>query len=152
MLTVWSSACKVKCILCSSWPASTPPSPKEPHWWKLQLLSVTSTTKFDGQVFLMETITLSDFHSSIFDPLLCTGTRWIVDKVMIENSLNSVLICDIHTARFPLDCNRAAVCPCTLFRLHFCRHSEGCALYHIFKKITFEQGSQCLITFFDGFR
>ena len=63
---------------------------------------------------------------SIFDPLSCTGTQWIVDKVMIEHSLHSVLICDIHTARFPLDCSRAAFCPCTLFRVRCRPHSEGC--------------------------
>ena len=43
-----------------------------------------------------------NFPHSIFDPLSCTGTKWIVDKVMIKNSLHSVLVCDIHTARFPL--------------------------------------------------
>ena len=63
---------------------------------------------------------------SIFDPLSCTGTQWIVDEVMIEHSLYSVLICDIHTARFPLDCSRAAVCPCMLFRVRRHPHSEGC--------------------------
>jgi hypothetical protein len=42
---------------------------------------------------------------SIFDPLSCTGTQWIVDKVLIEHSLQFVLSCDIHTARFLLDCN-----------------------------------------------
>ena len=70
----------------------------------------------------------SYFTHGIFDPLSCTGTQWIVDKVMIEHSLHSVLICDIHTARFPLDCSRAAVCPCTLFRVRCRPHSEGCAL------------------------
>ena len=44
-----------------------------------------------------------------------------------SHSLHSVLICDIHTVRFPLDCNRAAACPCTLFRVRCCPHSEGCA-------------------------
>ena len=58
--------------------------------------------------------------SSIFDPLCLTGTQWIVDKVMKEHSLHSVLICDIHTVRFPLDCSRAAVCPFTLFRVRCC--------------------------------
>ena len=67
-----------------------------------------------------------NFPNSIFDPLSCTETQWLVDKVMIEHSLHSVLICDIHTARFPLDCSRAAVCPCTLFKLRCCPHSEGC--------------------------
>ena len=69
----------------------------------------------------------SYFTHSIFDPLSCTGTQWIVDKVMLEHSLHSVLICDIHTARFPLDCTQAAVCPCTLFRVRCLPHSEGCA-------------------------
>ena len=68
-----------------------------------------------------------NFSHSIFDPLSCTGTQWIVDRVMIEHYLHSVLICDIHTARFPLDCSRAAVCPCTLFRVRCRPHSEGCA-------------------------
>ena len=45
---------------------------------------------------------------------------------MIEHSLHSVLICDIHTAIYPLDCSRTAVCPCTLFRVPCCPHSEGC--------------------------
>ena len=48
-----------------------------------------------------------NFTHSIFDPLSCTGTQWIVDTVMIEHSLHSVLICDIHTARFPLDYSQA---------------------------------------------
>ena len=68
-----------------------------------------------------------NFRHSISDPLSCTGTQWIGDKVMIEYSLHSVLICDIHTARFPLDCSWAAVCPCTQFRVRCRRHSEGCA-------------------------
>ena len=71
-----------------------------------------------------------NFPHSIFDPLSCTGTQWIVDKVMIEHSLHSVLICDIHTVRFPLDCSRAAVCPCTLFRVRCRPHSEGCGLVY----------------------
>ena len=60
-----------------------------------------------------------NFPHSIFDPLSCTGTQWIVDKVMIEHSLHSVYICDIHTVRFPLDCSPTAV-----------RYSE-CAAVHI---------------------
>ena len=67
-----------------------------------------------------------NFPHSIFDPLSCTGTQWMVDKVMTEHFLHSVLICDIHTSRFPLDCSRAAVCPCTLFRVCCRPHSEGC--------------------------
>ena len=67
-----------------------------------------------------------NFQDNIFDPLSCTGTQWIFDKVMIEHSLHSVLICDIHTAIFPLDCSRAAVCPCTLFSVRCRPHSEGC--------------------------
>ena len=47
---------------CSSLLASAPPSPKDPHYWQLQLSSVTSTPKIDGQVFLMETVTWKDFH------------------------------------------------------------------------------------------
>ena len=47
-------------------------------------------------------------------------------KVMIEHSLHSVFICDIHTVRFPLDCSRAGVCPCKLFRVRCRPHSEGC--------------------------
>ena len=69
-----------------------------------------------------------NFTHSIFDPLSCTVTQWILDKVMIEDSLHSVLICDIHTGRFPLDCSRAAVCPCTLFRVRCRPHSESCAV------------------------
>ena len=46
--------------------------------------------------------------------------------LMIEQSLHSVLICDIHTARFSLDCSQAAVCPCTPFRVHCRPHSDGC--------------------------
>ena len=66
-----------------------------------------------------------NFPDSIFDPLFCTGAGWIVDKVIIEHSLHSVLICDIHTARFTLDCSQAAVCPCTLFRVRCRPYSEG---------------------------
>ena len=69
----------------------------------------------------------SYFTHGIFDPLCCTGTQWIVDKVMLEHSLHSVLICDIPTARFQLDCSQAAVCPCTVFRVPCRPHSEGCA-------------------------
>ena len=68
----------------------------------------------------------SYFTHGIFDPLSCTGTQWIVDKVMLEHSLHSVLICDIPTVRFQLDCSRAAVCPCTVFRVRCRPHSEGC--------------------------
>ena len=79
-------------------------------WWRQSL----------GVIFMAP-----DLPPSIFDPLSCTGTQWIVDKVMVEHSLHSVLICDIHTARFSLDCSQAAVCPCTLFRVHCRPHSEG---------------------------
>ena len=41
---------------------------------------------------------------------------------MIEHSPHSVLDCDIQTARFTLDCSRAAVCPSTLLE---------CAAVHI---------------------
>ena len=69
----------------------------------------------------------ANFPHSLFDPLSCTGTQWIVDKVMVEHSLPSVLICDIHRATYPLDCSRAAVCPCMLFRVRCRPHLEGCA-------------------------
>ena len=69
-----------------------------------------------------------NFPLSIFDPLSCTGSQWIVVKVMIQHSLHSVLISDIHTARFPLDYSRAAVCPCTLFRVRCRPYSEGCVV------------------------
>ena len=81
-------------------------------WWRQSL----------GVIFMA-----TNFLHSIFDPSSCTGTQWIVDKVMIEHSLHSVLICDTHTARFPLDCSQAAVSPCTLFRVRCRPHSEGCA-------------------------
>ena len=68
-----------------------------------------------------------NFLHSNFDPLSCTGTQWNVDKFMTEHSLHSVLICEIHTARIPLDCRRADVCPCTLFRVRCRPLSEGCA-------------------------
>ena len=58
-----------------------------------------------------------NFPHNIFDPLSCTRTQWIADKVMIEHSLHSVPICDIHTARYPLEC------------VHVC-YSE-CAAVHI---------------------
>ena len=45
---------------------------------------------------------------------------------MLEHSLNSVLICGIHTVRFSLDCSWAAVCPCTVFRVRCQPHSEDC--------------------------
>ena len=67
-----------------------------------------------------------NFLHSIFDLSCCTGTQWIVDKVMLEHSLHFVLICDIHTAIFPLNCSRASVCPCTLFRVRCRPYSEGC--------------------------
>ena len=70
-----------------------------------------------------------NFPHSIFYPLSCTGNQTIVDKVMIEHFLHPVLTCDIHTARFPLDCSRAVVCPCTLFRVRCRPHSEGCELF-----------------------
>ena len=69
------------------------------------------------------------FPHSIFDPLSCTGTQWIVDKVMIEHSLHSALICDIPTVIFPLDCSQAAVYVCTLFRVCCRPHSEGCGTF-----------------------
>ena len=47
---------------CSWCPTSAPPSLTEPHKRQLQLSSVTSTPRIDGQVFLMETVTWSDFH------------------------------------------------------------------------------------------
>ena len=87
-------------------------------WWRHTL----------GVIFMAP-----NFPHSIFDPLSWTGTQWIVDKVMIEHSLHSVLICDIHTARFPLDCSQAAVCPCTLFRVRCSPHSEGCVLLAVQK-------------------
>ena len=49
----------------------------------------------------------------------------IVDKVMIDHSLHSVLICDFYTVWFPLDCRRAA----KQFRVHV-RYSK-CAAVHI---------------------
>ena len=82
-------------------------------WWRQSL----------GVIFMAP-----HFPHSIFDPLSCTGTQWIVDKVMLEFYLHSVLICDIHTARFPLDYSRAAVCLCRLFRVRCRPHSEDCAL------------------------
>ena len=71
-----------------------------------------------------------DFTHSIFDPLSCTGTQWIIDQFKIELSLHSVLICDIHTARFTLDYRPAAMCPCTLIRVPCRPHSEGCGKAH----------------------
>ena len=65
-----------------------------------------------------------NFSHSVFDPLFCTETQWLVDKVMLEHYLHSVL-CDIHTAKFLLGCSRAAVCPCTLFRVCCLPHSEA---------------------------
>ena len=55
----------------------------------IALSSVTSSPKIDGQVFLMErvigvTFMAPNFKHSIFDPLSCTGTQWIGDKVMIN--------------------------------------------------------------------
>ena len=116
---------------CSCWPASARCLPKSLtsgsfscrqslvlsrlmvrySWWRQSL----------GVIFMAP-----NFPHTIFDPLSCTGTQWIVDKAMIEHSLHSVLVCDIHTARFPLDCSWAAVCPCTLFRVRCRPHSEGC--------------------------
>ena len=58
---------------------------------------------------------------------------------MLEHSLHSVLICDIQTVKFPLDCSRAAVCLYMLFRVHSRPHSEGCApryLHYSFKHLT----------------
>ena len=58
-------------------------------------------------------------------------------KVMLEHSLHSVLIRDIPTVRFQLDCSRAAVCPCTVFRVRCRPHSEGCELSaHIEKYVS----------------
>ena len=109
---------------------SAPPSLTEPQWRQLQLLSITKTPNMMvryswwrgslGVIFMA-----SYFTHGIFDPLSCTGTLWIVDKVMLEHSLHSVLICDIPTVIFQLDCSRAAVCPCTVFRVRCRPHSEG---------------------------
>ena len=66
------------------------------------------------------------FTHSILDRLSCPRTQWIVVKVMIEHSLHSVLICNVHTLRFPLECSLAAVCPCVLIRVRCRPHSEGC--------------------------
>ena len=71
------------------------------------------------------------FPHSIFDPLSCTETQCIVDKVIIEHSLRSVLICDIHTARFPIDCSRAAVCPCTIFRVPLLKTKAMVIIFHM---------------------
>ena len=77
-----------------------------------------------------------NFPHSIFDPWSCTGTEWIVHKVIMEHSLHSVLICDIHTARFSLDCCQAAVCPCTLLRLRCHQHSDGCARLYMEPRVS----------------
>ena len=69
-----------------------------------------------------------NFTQIIFDPLSCTGTQWIVDKVMTEHYVHSVLICDNNNVRFPLDWSQATECPCTLFRVRCHPHSEGCDL------------------------
>ena len=61
-----------------------------------------------------------NFPHSIFDPLFYTETQWLVDKVMIEHSLHPVLICDIHTAKFPLDCSPAAEQQCVHVRYLQC--------------------------------
>ena len=112
--------CSFSCILCHMLLlASICPS--------ICSRSLTSTIKIDGQIILMETVIgvifkALNFSHKFFDPLSCTETHWLVDKVMIEPSLPSVLICDIHTARFPLDSSQAEVCPCTLFRVCYCPH------------------------------
>ena len=54
---------------------------------------------------------------------------------MIEHSLHSVLLCDIHTVRFPLDYSGAAVCPCTLFEVSCRPHSEGCDTSLVYVKL-----------------
>ena len=45
-----------------------------------------------------------NFTHSIFDPLSCTGTQWIGDKVMINESLHSPHFPDILASYLPLDC------------------------------------------------
>ena len=80
-------------------------------WWRQSLWVIFMAPKFPH---------------SIFDPLFSTGTQWIVDKVIIEHYLHSVLICDINAARFPLECSQAAVCLYTLFRVRCLPHSEAC--------------------------
>ena len=69
----------------------------------------------------------SSFTHIIFDPFSFTWTQWVVDKVKIEHSLDSVLICDIHSVRFPIDCSQAAVYPYRLIRVRWRPHSEGCS-------------------------
>ena len=64
-------------------------------WWRKSL----------GVIFIAP-----NFPRSIFDPLYCTGTQCVVDKVLIEHSLHSVLICDIHTVRH-LICDTLHVTP-----------------------------------------
>ena len=88
-----------------------------------------------GRQILRVIFMAPDFPHSICDPLSWTWTQWIVDIVIIEHSFHSILFCDIHTARFPLDCSRAAVCPCTLFRVRCRPHSEGCAGVEEFTEI-----------------
>ena len=90
--------------VCSCCPVSAPPSFKEPHWWQLQLSSVSSIPKINGQVFLMETVTWNDCYrpklpQSIFDPWSCTRTLSIWDKVPINTTLHSPHICDIQAPR-----------------------------------------------------
>ena len=68
---------------CSCCPTSAPPSLTEPHKWQLQLSSVTSTPKIDGQVFLMETVTWSDFHGP-WDALSGWGAERVFPDIIFK--------------------------------------------------------------------
>ena len=68
---------------CSCCPTSAPPSLTEPHKWQLQLSSVTSPPKIDGQVFLMETVTWSDFYG----PFTSHTVSWILYLALGPNGL-----------------------------------------------------------------
>ena len=81
------------------------------YWWRRSL----------GIIFMAP-----NFTHIIFGPLSCTGTQRIGYKVMINLSLHSPHFPDILASEFPLDCCRAAVWACTIFRVRCRPHSEGC--------------------------
>ena len=61
-------------------------------WWRRSF----------GMIFMAP-----NFTHSIFDPLSCTGTQWIGDKVMINWSLHSPHFPDILASEFSLGCWQA---------------------------------------------
>ena len=66
-----------------------------------------------------------NFKHCILHPLSCTRTHWIGDKVLLNISLFTPLICDIQAAKFHYT---AAVCPWTLNQSTLTQHNQWAVL------------------------